>query len=88
MLTHMRTSFDLPDVLYRRLKERAAEEGVAMRDVMLRAIQAYLGGGKPTPYVFRWRVTKGGRQLVPDEILGSRTKLNEYLARDDPDDRG
>lgn len=83
----MRTSFDLPDALYRQLKQRAADQGVPMRDLLLQAIRDYLVGPKPAPYKFRWRTTKGV-QLIPDEVLTSREKLYEWFEQhDEPRDR-
>lgn len=35
----MRTSFDIPDETYRQLKVKAAEEGVPVRQIVLRGIQ-------------------------------------------------
>jgi hypothetical protein len=84
MLAHMRTSFDIPDHLFRLLKQRALADGLAMREIMLRALQAHLSGSPP--FEFRWRIS-AGRQLVPDELLDDRSKLGEYLTRGAADDR-
>ncbi len=87
MLAHMRTSFDLPDSVFRQLKQRAARDGVTMRDVVLRALRTYLGGAKARPYVFRWRTTRG-EQLIPDDVLASREKLYDWFEQnDEPRDR-
>jgi hypothetical protein len=74
----VRTSFDLPDALYRQLKRRAAAEGLAMRDLLLRALQGYLGRVAPAPYALAWRATPGA-QLVPDDVLTSRERLGDWL---------
>lgn len=39
----IRTSFDLPESLYRRLKIHAAQEGVTMKDIILGALRGHLG---------------------------------------------
>ncbi len=43
----MRTTLDLPDTLFRTLKARAALEGVPMKRVLQRLVEAGLAG--PTP---------------------------------------
>ncbi len=40
----MRTTIDLPDPVYRRLKARAALEGASVKDVLLRIVQRELAG--------------------------------------------
>jgi hypothetical protein len=42
----MRTTVDIPDTLYRRLKSKAADEGRTVKELILRGVQAEL---KPTP---------------------------------------
>jgi len=41
----MRTTIDLPDPLYRRLKAKAAEQGCSMKQLILRGVEAQLEGG-------------------------------------------
>jgi hypothetical protein len=36
----MRTTVDIPDALYRRLKSRAAEEGVSVKRLLLRGAES------------------------------------------------
>lgn len=38
----MRTTVDIPDVLYRRLKSHAAKEGVSVKAILLRSAQTAL----------------------------------------------
>jgi hypothetical protein len=40
----MRTTVDIPDVLYRELKVHAANEGCSVREVVLRSVRSELGG--------------------------------------------
>lgn len=40
----MRTTLDLPDVLFRRLKSRAAIEGLSLKDLLTRYVTAGLCG--------------------------------------------
>jgi len=44
----MKTTIDLPDALYRRLKIRAAESGVTIRHLVVQGIEHELGGGTNT----------------------------------------
>ncbi len=44
----MKTTIDLPDALYRRLKIRAAESGVTIRRLVVQGIERELGGGTDT----------------------------------------
>jgi len=43
----MRTTLDIPDPKYRRLKTKAAQEGVSVRQIVLRSIDKELGGEDP-----------------------------------------
>jgi plasmid stability protein len=60
----MRTTLDLPDALYRRLKIQAAREGRTLREVVLRYLEEGLsrreagGGPRPLPVI-----PEAGRRL-------------------------
>jgi hypothetical protein len=41
----MRTTIDIPDTIYRRLKIRAAGEGISAKELILRALQLILKEG-------------------------------------------
>ncbi|MDP3773839.1 MAG: hypothetical protein Q8Q85_06175 [Gemmatimonadales bacterium] len=73
----MRTTIDIPDQLFRRAKKEAAEEGVTMREIVLRALKAHFGQPRATAYTFDWRVCDG--EWNPDLPLHSREALEEYL---------
>jgi hypothetical protein len=49
----MRTTVDIPDPVYRRLKSRAASEGSSAKELILRAVQLIL---KDSPRKSRKRV--------------------------------
>lgn len=49
----MRTTVDIPDPVYRRLKSRAANEGSSAKELILRAVQLIL---KESPRKSRKRV--------------------------------
>jgi len=42
----MRTTVDIPDPLYRRLKTAAAQRGCSVKELVLRGVKAELGGGQ------------------------------------------
>jgi hypothetical protein len=43
----MRTTVDIPDSVYRRLKTEAAHRGCSVKELVLRGVKAELEGGKP-----------------------------------------
>ena len=43
----MRTTVDIPDPVYRRLKTKAAHRGCSVKELVLRGVKAELEGGKP-----------------------------------------
>jgi hypothetical protein len=77
MLLCMRTTIDIPDPLFRMAKERAAETGVSLREVVLLALRAHLGAARPPRYVFRWRAEKG--RLLPGVDVNDRHSLYDLL---------
>ncbi|APD10495.1 MULTISPECIES: hypothetical protein [Thermus] len=58
----MRTTLDLPEPLYRRLKLKAAQEGKTLREVVIHLLEEGLGrapkGPRPLP-----KVAEAGRRL-------------------------
>ena len=45
----MRTTIDIPDALYRRLKARAATEGRPAKTLILRGVETLLAAKPPVP---------------------------------------
>jgi len=43
----MRTTVDIPDSIYRRLKTAAAHRGCSVKELVLRGVKAELEGGRP-----------------------------------------
>jgi hypothetical protein len=81
----MRTTIDIPTPLFKRAKAAAAKEGATLRDVLVRALQAYLA--QPTaakPYKFEWKGVSLGR--IPEDELWElmhdqdRQWYKDYLA--------
>jgi hypothetical protein len=59
----MRTTVHIADDLLRRAKQRAAEQGTALRAVFEAALRAHLGGPRASDYKLRWRTEKGRLQV-------------------------
>lgn len=60
----MRTTVDIPDVLHRKLKAKAASEGVTVKDVLLRLIERELG--MPNKHRVRFPLMKAKEKRVLD----------------------
>lgn len=79
MLTHMRTTMNLPDDLYRSARVRAAEEGRTVTSVMAEALRAYLEEHAPEPTPYRVRPIKMG---LPGELpfdVNSNAEVQDFL---------
>ncbi|MBI3184880.1 MAG: ribbon-helix-helix protein, CopG family [Myxococcales bacterium] len=75
----MRTTIDLNDELMRKLKRRAADEGLTLRAVIERALRAHLEQRVPPRKKYRlsWRTEGGGLRpgvSVADFEHGSRLR--------------
>jgi len=78
MLSHMRTTIDIGDELFRRAKKRATDDGVPLRDVVEAALRSYLSGKpKATGYRLRWTPEKG--ELLPGVDLDDRSSLFDLM---------
>ena len=60
----MRTTIDIHDELLRKAKRRAVDEAIPLREVVERALRAFLTGrpGASRKYVLTWRTEKGRLQ--------------------------
>ena len=86
----MKTTIDLPDALYRRLKIRAAESGVTIRHLVVQGIERELGGGTETATKVTNEERDPGRHSYVDEegwpVLKQRADdstviTNEFVER-------
>ncbi len=63
----MKTTVEIPDALLREAKEYAARQGIPLRQVFERGLQAVVGRSSPAVRRFRLRtVTTSGEGLVCD----------------------
>jgi len=75
----MRTTLDLNDVLIRRAKKRATDEGITLTAIIEEALRQYLAPAPPTAKPFRLKLlTKKGRR-VPGVNLADRDALYERM---------
>jgi len=67
----MRTTIDIPDETFRRLKVKAAQEGVAYRQIVLRGIDHELEPAGPKPKIRKLKLplipAKGDSVIHPTE---------------------
>jgi len=86
----MKTTIDLPDDLYRRVKARSALEGRTVREVTIELYRGWLEGSgperaqDPVGWVDEWIAL--GREILPDaaESAPLRTELEGDRGRLDP----
>lgn len=69
----MRTTVDIPDLLYRELKSKAAQEGRSVKEVILRGVESELRKRSRLPHQ---RITK---PLVSSKRPGSLKIDNEGI---------
>jgi Arc/MetJ family transcription regulator len=74
----MRTTVDISDDLMRRAKQKAAAEGVPLRDVVEAALRDYLSGRpRGSGYKLRWATEKGA--LASGLDLDDRDSLFDVM---------
>lgn len=83
MVTHMKTTMDLPDELMREVKARAAADGVAMRELMIEGLRHELerrANASPRgDFVFRTfdgTPPQGGSGLQPGVTVENMIELS------------
>lgn len=75
----MRTTIDIPDALFRRVKREAAERGISMREIIIRGLQAELKGRTQPKerYRLHWRTETG--RILPGVRLDDRDALFDLM---------
>lgn len=69
----MRTTVDIPDEIYRRLRVKAAQEGKPVRQIVMRGIQRELAGAEENP------VRKLQLPLIRSSRPGTLELTNEQI---------
>lgn len=78
MLSCMRTIVEISDELCRQLKRKAADEGVTIRQVVERALGAYLGKQtRRKGYQLKWKTERG--RILPGVRLDDRDALFDLM---------
>jgi hypothetical protein len=81
MLSHMKTTVDLPDDLFVAAKKRAAELRQPLRALIERGLRAELGRGagnrQVKPRTIRWVIVAGG--LPPGVDVADRAAMHDWL---------
>ena len=73
----MRTTVDIPDRLYRRLKSKAADEGRSVKELILRGVQSELKGTPPR--VARFVSSPLIRSKRPGSLVLDNAKIFEII---------
>ena len=78
----MKTTLEIPDALFKRVKARAALEGLRLKDWVTSALSAYLTGPKTRPKRaakrFPFPIIRGrGKWTMPDMTPEFLSKLEE-----------
>ena len=83
MVSHMKTTVDLPDELLIAAKKRAAESRTTLRDLFEQGLRQVLAGpGARRSSVtrrIRWVAAKGG--LPPGLDVTDRAKMHDWIRR-------
>jgi hypothetical protein len=70
----MRTTIDIPDEVYRKLKVKAALEGQTVREIALRAIHREIGPAEARPHAKKFQIP-----VIPSTHPGTLHLTNEDI---------
>lgn len=83
MLSHMRTTIDLPDDLLIAAKKKAAESRSTLREIFERGLRRELseagGSGRRRVPAIRWVTAPGG--LPPGVDVSDRAAMQDWIRR-------
>jgi hypothetical protein len=85
----MKTTVEIPDLLYRQIKARAALKGQTIKDFLVDAVRAKLAGDKAKPNAKQkkktgWESVFGAAD--PKEVAELQRIIDEEFSRIDPED--
>jgi hypothetical protein len=72
----MRTTIDLPDPVFRRLKAAAALNGISLKEIILRAVEKELHAKRPRKSRVRFPLI---RSKQPGTLLLTNAEIDEIL---------
>lgn len=78
MVTHMKTTIDLPDELFRELKEHAKRNDVPMRELVIEGVRCALARGSSTEpeAEFHFPVGPRGNGLQPGVTVQNMIEIS------------
>jgi len=77
----MKTTLEIPDVLFRRVKSKAAERGQTLREFVSEALQEKLAAGP------EWRQGFGKLRRLHEETKRVQARIHEAFEVVEPEDR-
>ena len=85
----MKTTVEIPDLLYRQIKARAAIKGQSIKDFLVEAVRAKLTSDKSKPNSKRkkktgWEAAFGAAD--PKDVAEVQRIIDEEFSKIDPDD--
>jgi hypothetical protein len=82
----MKTTVELPDLLFRRAKAAAAEEGKSLKDFLAEAVSLRLRERTPTVGAPRWESAFGGLKDLRRETRKIERVIQETFESIDPEE--
>lgn len=80
----MKTTVEIPDALYRRLKARAAIQGKSVKDYLVEAVREKLAAAPADPkQKTGWRAVYGAAR--PDEVAELQRIIDQEFSGIDPE---
>ena len=85
----MKTTVEIPDLLFRKAKSKAAERGQTLKEFMTEALQEKLAGksGNAPPGEPQWMTGFGKLQRLRKETARIRRRIEKAFESIEPEDR-
>ena len=85
----MKTTFEIPDALFRRAKSRAAERGQTLKELVTEALQEKLaaGTGKAVSSEPKWMQGFGKLRRLRKETKRIQARVDDVFEVIEPEDR-
>ena len=85
----MKTTLEIPDLLFRKAKSKAAERGQSLKQLVTEALQEKLavGTGKTLPGEPRWMQGFGKLRRLRKETARIQARIDERFEDIEPEDR-
>ena len=83
----MKTTIEIPDLLFRKAKSQAAERGQSLKELVTEALQEKLGPSKTRPGEPAWMQGFGKLRRLRNETARVQAKIAEAFEEIEPEDR-